>query len=106
MQECFNYHIQHVDYLLTADSARIELSDNGTQRSIIIRENVDVILDCTRVVERLHSDNVLVPINTTMVTWFIQRLDTDLQTLVAEETLGESSLPLDETLTQYVTRLH
>ena len=41
-----------------------------------------------------------------MVTWFIQRLNTDLETLAAEEPLGESSLPLDETITQYVTRLH
>ena len=65
-----------------------------------------MILDCSRVVERLDSDNVLVPISTLMVTWFIQRLDTDLETLAAEEPLGESSLPLDETITQYVTRLH
>ena len=105
LQECFNYHIQHVYYLLTADSARIELSDNDMQRSIIIREDVDVILDCTRVVDRLHSDNVLVPINTIMVTWFIQRLNTDLETLGAEDPVVESSLPLDPTLTQYVTSL-
>ena len=72
------------------------------QRSIIIREGVDVILDCSRVVERLESDNVL----DIMVTWFIQRLDTDLETLGAEEPLLESSLPLDESITQYVTRLH
>ena len=72
------------------------------QRSIIIREGVDVILDCNRVVERLESDNVL----DIMVTWFIQRLDTDLESLGAEEPLLESSLPLDETITQYVTRLH
>ena len=72
------------------------------QRSIIIREGVDVILDCNRVVERLESDNVL----DIMVTWFIQRLDTDLESLSAEEPLLESSLPLDETITQYVTRLH
>ena len=75
------------------------------QRSIVIREDVDVILDCIRVVERLNSDNV-VPINSIMVTWFIQRLNTDLETLAVEEPLGESSLPLDETITQYVTRLH
>ena len=72
------------------------------QRSIIIREGVDVILDCSRVVERLESDNVL----DIMVTWFIQRLDTDLESLGAEEPLLESSLPLDESITQYVTRLH
>ena len=72
------------------------------QRSIIIREGVDVILDCNRVVERLESDNVL----DIMVTWFIQRLDTDLESLGAEEPLLESSLPLDESITQYVTRLH
>ena len=71
------------------------------QRSIVIREGVDVILDCSRVVERLESDNVL----NVMVTWFIQRLDTDLETLGAEEPLLESSLPLDESITQYVTRL-
>ena len=72
------------------------------QRSIIIREGVDVILDCNRVVERLESDNVL----DIMVTWFIQRLDTDLESLGAEEPLLESSLPLDESITRYVTRLH
>ena len=73
------------------------------QRSIIIREGVDVILDCSRVVERLDSDNVLVPLQSIMVTWFIQRLDTDLVTLGNEKPLGGSSLPLDETITQYVT---
>ena len=72
------------------------------QRSIVIREDVDVILDCSLVVQSLESDNVL---NVT-VTWFIQRLDTDLETLGAEEPLLESSLPLDESITQYVTRLH
>ena len=65
-----------------------------------------MILDCSLVVERLDSDNPLVPLNTIMVTWFIQRLDTDLETLGAEKPLDESSLPLHETITQYVTRLH
>ena len=76
------------------------------QRSIVIREDVDVILDCSRVVERLDSDNPSVPTVTIMVTWFIQRLNTDLESLGAEEPLLESSLPLDESITQYVTRLH
>ena len=53
-------------------------------------------------VQSLESDNV----SDIMVTWFIQRLNTDLETLGAEEPLLESSLPLDETITQYVTRLH
>ena len=75
------------------------------QRSIVIREDVDVILDCSRVVERLDSDNPIVPTVSIMVTWFIQRLDTDLETLGAEEPLLESSLPLDESITQYVTIL-
>ena len=76
------------------------------QRSIVIREDVDVILDCSRVVERLVNDT-LVEINTTMVTWFIRRLDTDLETLATEQRLVESSLPLVESsITQYVTRLH
>ena len=70
------------------------------QRSITIREDVDVILDCSLVVERLDSDNPLVSTSTIMVTWFIQRLDIDLKTLGAEKPLG------DEIITQYVTRLH
>ena len=69
------------------------------KRTIVIREGVDVILDCSRVVERLDSDNILISINTIMVTWFIQRLHADLETLAAE-------VPLDERITQYVTRLH
>ena len=64
-----------------------------------------MILDCSRVVDRLDSDNVLVPINTIMVTWFIQRLNTDLETLGTEDPVVESSLPLDPTITQYVTIL-
>ena len=75
------------------------------KRAIIIREGVDVILDCSHVVEKLDSDNLLVPPESIWVTWFIQRLNTDLETLGDEELLDESPLPLDETITQYVARI-
>ena len=61
-----------------------------------------MILDCTRLVERLDSDN---PLESIMVTWFIERYSDDLVFLDPEEPIVESSLPLDPTNTQYVTGL-
>ena len=84
----------------------IQFADDGMERSITIREGVDVILNCSLVVERLDSDNPLVPLVSIMVTWFIQKLDTDLVTLGGEEPLSESSPPFTEGATRYVTRLH
>ena len=94
--------IEHYPCFHIADTIRIELADNASQRVLRIREEVDVTIDCTRVVESLINNNQPVNISELSLTWYLKQLSSDLMTFEQEERVAETPPPITPDQPAYV----
>ncbi len=60
----------HLYYV--ADSARIQIANEGTVREIRIRENIDATIDCSLILEDFKANFSLTDADVT-VRWFVRR---------------------------------
>ena len=82
-----------MSFLFAADIARIELAnDEGIQREIRVREEIDVIIDCSLVLDTFLTNNALSESQIT-VTWYVRKLLTSRRLQTRENVVFETPNP-------------
>ena len=82
-----------MSFLFAADIARIELAnDEGIQREIRVREEINVIIDCSLVLDTFLTNNALNESQIT-VTWYVRKLLTSRRLQTRENVVFETPNP-------------